>query len=532
MIANTDTCQIPRIIWQTAKSTTHSSAVNLINTWKSKNPNYQYNFMNDVQCDQFIKDNFSSEFYAMYCSLPIGVMRADVWRVAVVYIYGGVYADIDCECVVPLDTWVDEYSLIISVETENGELANFFFAAKPKHPALLSVLNRLVELAPNNDSTYHNLFVQNFGQYGFSDGVLKYFGLNDPDSMSKGGTSNYYNLTDLVKKDNARFFIKSEQRVNNHIFPTTYVAHYVASQNWIDYDSWRKHQYVISKPSKAKPIKFITTFSKVGYEVYGKSWIKTFTENVIDKNISADIYVDFKIPKTKRINFIDFNKAIPSHKQWSGDFSDKFQGEYYPKMMGLRFSFKSFVMIHALENNSDCYIIWLDGDCIFKPNQDFSKIIDVLNGNAIAVQREHNGGEDHCESGFVLFDVDHPNLPQFLHQFKTNYQIDNIKTMGAPYDGFLIYKSLNNIPYMDLNDGYGRGGIQSDPNETFLHPELNKRFVHNIGPTGKNSYPSWEKYSTTDEFFNLITSTSSNMTSERINDQRKHLLNIRLVSRK
>ena len=34
-----------------------------------------------------------------------------------------------------------------------------------------------------------------------------------------------------------------------------------------------------------KPIKFITTFSKNGYEVYGKTWIETFTKNVKDENM-------------------------------------------------------------------------------------------------------------------------------------------------------------------------------------------------------------------------------------------------------
>ena len=250
--------------------------------------------MDDERCDSFIKDNFSSEFYNVYASLPMGIMRADVWRVAVVYIYGGVYADIDCECVVPLENWLANYSLIVAVETDAGELSNFFFAATPKHPALLSVLNRLLELVPSKGPLENNnLFVQNFGQYGFSDGILQ-----------------YYKTPGQVKKDNARFFTKTEQRITNHIHPTSYVAHYVASENWVGYDSWRKEQAnLLYKPAKIKPIKFITTFSKIGYEVYGKTWIETFSKNVLDPNITADIYVDFPIPETDRITLIDFDNV-------------------------------------------------------------------------------------------------------------------------------------------------------------------------------------------------------------------------------
>lgn len=277
-----------------------------------------------------------------------------------------------------------------------------------------------------------------------------------------------------------------------------------------------------------KPIKFITTFSKNGYEVYGKTWIETFSRNVKDQNISADIYIDFPLTVSDpRITLIDYNLTIPSHKEWLQTFDSTYDGAMYNKKMGMRFSYKAFVMQNALDNNSGCYLIWLDGDCIFKENQSFSNFQDsVLNGKFIAVQREHVGGDDHCESGFVLFDTDHTDKQKFNNQFKTNYKIENIIQMGSPYDGFVIYRSLNGIDYVDLNDGYGRGGIQSDPNETFLHPELNKRFLHNIGITGKSQYESWEVYSKSDPYFKLIMGRNRK-TPEEIRDTRQKLVQMR-----
>ena len=274
-----------------------------------------------------------------------------------------------------------------------------------------------------------------------------------------------------------------------------------------------------------KPIKFITTFSKNGYEVYGKTWIETFTRNVKDENITADIYVDFSLTVSDpRITLINYNLAIPSHKEWMQKFESTYGGAMYNKKMGMRFSYKSFVMQHALDNNENCYLIWLDGDCIFKENQTFSNFQElVLNGKFIAVQREHVGGDDHCESGFVLFDTDHADKQRFNNQFKNNYKIENIIQMGSPYDGFVIYRSLNGINYVDLNDGYGRGGIQSDPNETFLHPELNKRFLHNIGITGKSQYQSWSTYSKSDPYFKLIIGRSKK-TPEEIKALRQQLV--------
>jgi hypothetical protein len=68
----------------------------------------------------------------------------------------------------------------------------------------------------------------------------------------------------------------------------------------------------------------------------------------------------------------------------------------------------------------------------------------------------------------------------------------------------VLYKSLAGIQYTNLNEVCGKQGIQSDPDETFLHPELKKRFLHNIGPSGKSSYANWKEFANADEFFRLV----------------------------
>lgn len=216
--------KIPKLIWQTAKSIPHPQSHQYIKTCIDKNPEYEWLFMDDVRCDQFIKDNFKQEFYDMYRSLPYGVMRADVWRVCVVYVYGGVYVDTDCECVIPLKQWINNHSLIVAEEVPNGDLANFAFAAEPRHPALLSSINRFVEIYNSEwfmDKTTSTP-IQNFGQYGFSDGVKRHLKENN--------------------NPNDKVFKYTEQRFTNTKHKESYIAHHVASLSWSNYDSWRKDQ--------------------------------------------------------------------------------------------------------------------------------------------------------------------------------------------------------------------------------------------------------------------------------------------------
>jgi hypothetical protein len=440
-------------------------------------------------------------------SLPFGVMKADVWRVAVLYVYGGVYVDIDCECIVPIQEWIENYSLVVSAETDGGELANFAFAAEPRHPALLSVLNKLMEIYDDGKVFDPDTIspVQDFGQYGFSKGVIEYLAGRD------------------LKQDIVKVFSLEENRFTNGLTADSYIYHHVASQNWHEYDSWRLEQY---NTISTKPTKFITTFSEVGYKVYGKTWIDTFIRNAGD-DVCADIYVDFELTvNDPRIRIIKYNKAIAGHDRWIKEFNRSYKGAPYNKTMAIRFSYKSFVMMHAFANNKGRYVVWLDGDCVFKEDQTYTQLGYLLRDNVIAVQREHNGGDDHCESGFVLFDPDHADAGTFIQQFTDNYVIDAVIKMVSPYDGFIIYKSLDGIEYTDLNDGYGRHGIQSDPSCTFLHPELKKRFIHNIGPTGKATYDTWTQHCDDDMVFKMIAGNSETAQLDTA-EVRRRLISIR-----
>lgn len=216
--------KIPKLIWQTAKSYPPNQAYPLIRSWVNKNSEYEWLFMDDTRCDAFIKDNFSKDFYDMYCALPYGVMRADVWRVCVIHSYGGIYVDTDCECITPINEWLYDYSLIVSEEVENGDICNFAFAATPRHTALTYTINNFIEYfhSDNFMSKDCNTPIQNFGQLAFSEGVKKY--------IKEINSSNY------------RLFKYDEQRFTNGYRASSYIVHNVASLAWNNYHSWRKDQ--------------------------------------------------------------------------------------------------------------------------------------------------------------------------------------------------------------------------------------------------------------------------------------------------
>ena len=236
---------IPKIIWQTYKTLQppHTS-LESIKSWINQNPDYAWYYFDDTKCKQFIQDHFNDEFYQMYASLPIGVMKSDVWRVAVVYVYGGIYADLDTKCIIPASQWIDKADeLVVGVETPHGAINNFIFAAIPKHPAVYSVLETFLDLY--NSASFLNKNsptpVQDFGANAWSCGILKHYGLDNAEAMANGGA--YYNTIEKVKEEKTKFFSYESAKFSPNLTHNTAVYHQTGSVTWGgNYDSWRKEQ--------------------------------------------------------------------------------------------------------------------------------------------------------------------------------------------------------------------------------------------------------------------------------------------------
>jgi hypothetical protein len=244
---------------------------------------------------------------------------------------------------------------------------------------------------------------------------------------------------------------------------------------------------------------FITTFSEEGYESYGKKWIDGFISYIKDN--TALIYVDFDIGVTdNKIKIVDFNKKIPQHRSWANNFyiTNTVSKNGY-KQLGIKFSYKAFMIIDVLENYSDEYIVWLDGDCEFKPFNDFANFVPKLLGNKFMACQVEKGtaawrNEEHVESGILLFDSSHQDKSKFVNELKMLYNINYIKNLEKPYDGFLIKRALDRtkIPYVDLFPA-NYIPAESSAVTTFIHPELNSRFKHNIYRTIKKPFFEFKK---------------------------------------
>jgi len=181
--------KIPRNIFQTWKTKYISTDFNnLIQTWKDNNQNYAHFLFDDNDCEEFIKKNFEENVYNAYCRIIPGAFKADLWRYCILYIYGGVYVDVDTVCLNSIDNFIDEnIEFMTPIDLNNCpyygtyNLFNCFIASIPKHPILLESIKRIVYNVENNIVPFSNLDFSGPGILGKSTNT--FIGNNENESF-------------------------------------------------------------------------------------------------------------------------------------------------------------------------------------------------------------------------------------------------------------------------------------------------------------------------------------------------------------
>jgi hypothetical protein len=112
-------------------------------SWSDRNPDYNYFFFDDEECRSFIKQHFDADVGKSYEALPAGAFRADLWRYCALFVHGGIYADIDTTCRMPLRKLLrqdDEF--VIAHGNSRQLLFNAFICSIAGHPFLQAAIER------------------------------------------------------------------------------------------------------------------------------------------------------------------------------------------------------------------------------------------------------------------------------------------------------------------------------------------------------------------------------------------------------
>lgn len=138
---------IPCIIHQTWKEKEIPEQVRPFQaSWRRYHPHWEYRLWTDIDCRRLLAEHYSW-FLPIYDLYPQPIMRVDAVRCFILHHFGGIYADLDYECLQPFDSLLAGKDLLLGCEPQEHTqrqqalvrgldyiLSNALMASIPGHP--------------------------------------------------------------------------------------------------------------------------------------------------------------------------------------------------------------------------------------------------------------------------------------------------------------------------------------------------------------------------------------------------------------
>ena len=87
-----------------------------------------------------------------FINIPYGPIKSDLWRLCILYIYGGVYSDIDVYPIKPLRFYIkNDLTFIVPISCQRStfikrpEICNAFIASVKGNPILKDCINIIIQ---------------------------------------------------------------------------------------------------------------------------------------------------------------------------------------------------------------------------------------------------------------------------------------------------------------------------------------------------------------------------------------------------
>ncbi len=152
---------IPKIIHQTWKTDDLPDDYSRYRkTVRRNHPDWQHRLWTDADNRQLIQDHYPW-FLTTYDGYKHNIERADAIRYFILLHHGGVYLDLDMECLKPIDPLIEEgdlhFSLLAGPAIHNTVIGNALMAA-PRGHAFFAYLTTMLPRLMKRDVTFSDVF--------------------------------------------------------------------------------------------------------------------------------------------------------------------------------------------------------------------------------------------------------------------------------------------------------------------------------------------------------------------------------------
>lgn len=146
---------------------------NYIDTFNKYNPDFHVEFWNTEKVlNLFDKYPIIQKYYDTWINLPHHIQKCDMARYFILYLFGGVYIDMDFNCYKNLSPLLNRELLLIMEPPEHSEifeagrkLYNGFIGSIPYHQFWIDWLDYIVESVKESDDVMETTGPLNFGRF-------------------------------------------------------------------------------------------------------------------------------------------------------------------------------------------------------------------------------------------------------------------------------------------------------------------------------------------------------------------------------
>lgn len=144
--------RIPKILHQTWKDENIPKHLKgYVQSWKEHHPDWEYRLWTDEMNRKFIAEN-APHFLHIYDNYTYAIQRVDAVRYFILLQYGGVFIDLDFECLKNISPIVDRADVVAGLEPQSHAvlhhkdyiISNAFLAAKPGSSFIGEICSRLI----------------------------------------------------------------------------------------------------------------------------------------------------------------------------------------------------------------------------------------------------------------------------------------------------------------------------------------------------------------------------------------------------
>jgi len=165
---------------------------------KKYNPNFNYYLYDEKDAYNFIKENFDQEIIDAYNGMSPPAYRSDLFRYAVLYIYGGIYMDVKFKLIDNYDmnqlTYSEHYISDVEFDGYPG-IINGFIVIKKNNPLMLDIINEIVINVKNKEynkgrlgvtgpKLFYDMYNKKKEEYNLVDIDMKHYGYEDKENRN------------------------------------------------------------------------------------------------------------------------------------------------------------------------------------------------------------------------------------------------------------------------------------------------------------------------------------------------------------